>query len=187
MLLMAPITIEIALMLEINPTALIIPEALAAEVGGTATLIGDPPNTVIGSFADLGFNQFLIHMGPIALIATITLMAVIYLIYRYVVDLRFLDKTAAPIVVDVENEVTKMGQFLLLMAKERAAEQSVAADTICCKGKFREELKKAACEEGVSLVVLGRPAGEESVFKLASLEAFAAEIEAETGVEAVIV
>jgi len=82
MLLMAPITIEIALMLEINPTALIIPEALAAEVGGAATLIGDPPNTVIGSFADLGFNQFLMHMGPIALIATITLMAVIYLIYR---------------------------------------------------------------------------------------------------------
>lgn len=109
------------------------------------------------------------------------------LLFLYVVDLRFLDKTAAPIVVDVENEVTKMGQFLLLMAKERAAEQSVAADTICRKGKFREELKKAAREEGVSLVVLGRPAGEESVFKLASLEAFAAEIEAETGVETVIV
>ena len=82
MLLMAPVTIEIALILGINPAALIIPEALAAEVGGTATLIGDPPNTVIGSFADLGFNQFLIHMGPIALIATIVLMAVIYIIYR---------------------------------------------------------------------------------------------------------
>ena len=82
MLLMAPVTIEIALMLKLNPAALIIPEALAAEVGGTATLIGDPPNTVIGSFADLGFNQFLIHMGPIALIATITLIAVIYVIYR---------------------------------------------------------------------------------------------------------
>jgi len=109
------------------------------------------------------------------------------LLFLYVVDLRFLDKMAAPIVVDVENEVTKMGEFLLLMAKERAAEQSVAADTICCKGKFREELKKAACEEGVSLVVLGRPVGEESVFKLAGLEAFATEIEAETGVETVIV
>jgi Na+/H+ antiporter NhaD/arsenite permease-like protein len=82
MLLMAPVTIEIALILGINPAALIIPEALAAEVGGTATLIGDPPNTVIGSFADLGFNQFLIHMGPIALIATITLIATIYVIYR---------------------------------------------------------------------------------------------------------
>jgi Na+/H+ antiporter NhaD/arsenite permease-like protein len=82
MLLMAPVTIEVALILGINPAALIIPEVLASNIGGTATLIGDPPNTVIGSFADLGFNQFLIHMGPIALIGTITLIAVIYVIYR---------------------------------------------------------------------------------------------------------
>ena len=109
------------------------------------------------------------------------------LLFIYVVDLHFLDKTAAPIVVDVENEVAKMGRFLLLMAKERAAEQGVAADAICHKGEVREELKNAARQEGVSLVVLGRPAGEESVFKLAGLEAFATEIGAETGVEAVIV
>ena len=109
------------------------------------------------------------------------------LLFLYVVDLRFLDKTGGSIVVDVGNEVAKMGRFLLLMAKERAAEQGVAADTICRKGEVREELKNAAREEGVSLVVLGRPAGEESVFKLTSLEAFAAEIEAEASVEAVIV
>jgi Na+/H+ antiporter NhaD/arsenite permease-like protein len=82
MLLMAPVTIEVALILGVNPAALIIPEVLASNIGGVATLIGDPPNTVIGSFADLGFNQFLIHMGPIALIATITLIAVVYVIYR---------------------------------------------------------------------------------------------------------
>jgi hypothetical protein len=74
MLLMAPVTIEVALILGVNPAALIIPEVLASNIGGVATLIGDPPNTVIGSFADLGFNQFLIHMGPIAVIATITLI-----------------------------------------------------------------------------------------------------------------
>ncbi len=82
MLLMAPITIEIALMLKINPTALLIPEALASNIGGIATLIGDPPNTIIGSYANLGFNQFLIHMGPIAVIATAALIAVVCLIYR---------------------------------------------------------------------------------------------------------
>jgi Na+/H+ antiporter NhaD/arsenite permease-like protein len=82
MLLMAPITIQIALMLGINPAALIIPEVLASNIGGIATLIGDPPNTVIGSFADLGFNQFLVHMGPIALIAILVLIAVVYVIYR---------------------------------------------------------------------------------------------------------
>ena len=109
------------------------------------------------------------------------------LLFLYVVDLHFLDKTAAPIVVDVGNEVTKMGEFLLLMAKERAAEQGVAAEAICRKGEMREELKNAAREEGISLVVLGRPINEGSVFQLAGLEAFAAKIESETGIETRIV
>jgi Na+/H+ antiporter NhaD/arsenite permease-like protein len=82
MLLMAPITIEIALMLEINPTSLLIPEAMASNIGGIATLIGDPPNTIIGSYAGLGFNQFLAHLGPVALLATVALVVVIYLVYR---------------------------------------------------------------------------------------------------------
>lgn len=109
------------------------------------------------------------------------------LLFLYVVDIHFLDKTAAPIVVDVENEVTKMGEFLLLMAQERAAEQGVTATTMCRTGNVREELKNTARQEDVSLVVLGRPAGDESVFQLVSLQAFAAEIEAETGVETRIV
>ena len=106
------------------------------------------------------------------------------LLFLYVVDLHFLDKTAAPIVVDVENEVTKMGEFLLLMAQERAAQQGVVAGTICLKGQFREELIKIAHQKDVVLVVLGRPAGEESIFELTGLRTFAQEIEAETGTPA---
>ena len=109
------------------------------------------------------------------------------MLFLYVVDLHFLDKTAGSGVVDVGNEVAKLGRFLLLMAQERAAEQGIEADAICREGEVRESLKGAACEEGVTLVLLGRPVGEESVFKLADLQAFAAEIEAETGVETVIV
>lgn len=109
------------------------------------------------------------------------------LIFLYVVDIHFLDKTAAPIVVDVENEVAKMGEFLLLMAQERAAQQRVTATAIVRKGEVRDELKKAALEENVSLVVLGRPAGDDSVFQLASLQNYAAEIEAETGIETRII
>jgi nucleotide-binding universal stress UspA family protein len=109
------------------------------------------------------------------------------LLFLYVVDLRFLDKTAAPIVTDVEQEVTKMGEFLLLMARERAASQGIQAESIYRTGEVREELKKAARMEDVSLVVLGRPTGAESVFQLAGLQAFAEEIEAESGVETVIV
>ena len=109
------------------------------------------------------------------------------LIFLYMVDLHFLDNTVDSGVVDVEQEVTKMGQFLLLMAKERAAEQGVVAETICRKGSLREQLKNVAREEKASLVVLGRPADAESVFQLAGLETFAAEIESETGVETRIV
>jgi nucleotide-binding universal stress UspA family protein len=109
------------------------------------------------------------------------------LVFLYVVDLHFLDKTSAPLVVDVEGELAKMGTFLLLMAKERATEQGVAAETIWREGRVREVLKQVARETGASLVVLGRPAGAESAFKLAGLEAFAAEIEAEVGVETRIV
>jgi len=65
MLLIAPVSIEIALMLNINPMSLLIPEVIASNMGGTATLIGDPPNIMIGSFAHLTFNQFLINLGDV--------------------------------------------------------------------------------------------------------------------------
>ncbi|WP_022669990.1 SLC13 family permease [Hippea alviniae] len=71
MLLIAPVSIEIALMLNINPLSLLIPEVIASNMGGTATLIGDPPNIMIGSFANLTFNQFLINLGDVIFIILI--------------------------------------------------------------------------------------------------------------------
>jgi hypothetical protein len=73
------------------------------------------------------------------------------------------------------------------MAQERAQKQDVAASYVLRHGYLRRELKAAAREEAVGLVVLGKPAGTESAFALADLEAFAAEIEAETGVETRII
>ena len=98
--------------------------------------------------------------------------------------------TAAPIVVDVEDEVHDMGEFLLLMAKERAAKQGITARTICLKGKVRREIKKAVRKYEASFVVLGRPASDESdgsAFQLAGLQAFASEIKKETGATVLIV
>jgi nucleotide-binding universal stress UspA family protein len=104
------------------------------------------------------------------------------LIFLYVVGLDFLDCMAGAGVVDTEQELIKLGRFLLLMAKERAAGCDVEAEIVIREGGLREELKKAAREEQASLVVLGRPA-EEGVFELPDLQVFAAEIESETGVE----
>jgi Na+/H+ antiporter NhaD/arsenite permease-like protein len=81
MLLMIPVTIEIAATLKINPIALLIPEVFASNVGGTATLIGDPPNILIGSYANLSFGQFVINLAVICLICMI--ITAIYYIFWY--------------------------------------------------------------------------------------------------------
>jgi Na+/H+ antiporter NhaD/arsenite permease-like protein len=81
MLLMIPVSIEIAVTLKINPIALLIPEVFASNVGGTATLIGDPPNILIGSYAKLSFMSFVMNLGLICLICLgVTL---IYYVYWY--------------------------------------------------------------------------------------------------------
>lgn len=109
------------------------------------------------------------------------------IVFLYVIDLSFLDKIAAPIVVDVENEIDQMGDFFLLMAKERALEAGVDVRVITRKGSVREEIKKAARNEGATLVVLGRPIDKQSKFLLTSLQDFAQEIEDQTGVKTMIV
>src|SRR5262245_45767763 len=67
-LLMAPVTLAITKRLDLNPTAFLVTEALASNIGGTATLVGDPPNIMIASKAELGYLDFLLVLGPIVLI-----------------------------------------------------------------------------------------------------------------------
>jgi Na+/H+ antiporter NhaD/arsenite permease-like protein len=71
MLLMIPVTIEIAVALNLSPIALLIPEVFASNVGGTATLIGDPPNILIGSYANLSFATFVTNLTAIVILCLI--------------------------------------------------------------------------------------------------------------------
>ncbi len=80
MLLMIPVTIEIAFTLKINPVTLLIPEVFASNVGGTATLIGDPPNILIGSYANLSFGQFAANLVLICLLLMV-IVAVYYVLW----------------------------------------------------------------------------------------------------------
>ncbi|GAB4475392.1 MAG: ArsB/NhaD family transporter [Anaerolineae bacterium] len=82
MLLITPMTIEIALALGTNPLALLIPALMAANVGGTATLIGTPTNILVGSYAGLGFNDFLINLTPGVLMMEAALIVFALLWYR---------------------------------------------------------------------------------------------------------
>ncbi|HET9541138.1 MAG TPA: ArsB/NhaD family transporter [Candidatus Limnocylindria bacterium] len=63
--LIGPVTLFLAVGLGMNPVPLIISEILASNIGGAATLIGDPPNILIGSAAGLDFNDFLLNMAPL--------------------------------------------------------------------------------------------------------------------------
>jgi Na+/H+ antiporter NhaD/arsenite permease-like protein len=82
MLLMAPITLQIALTLGVNPLALLIPEMLASNVGGISTLIGTPNNILIGSYAGLGFNDFLTNLTPGVLMVQVALTLYVVWVFR---------------------------------------------------------------------------------------------------------
>ncbi|HUS82810.1 MAG TPA: ArsB/NhaD family transporter [Dehalococcoidia bacterium] len=89
--LIAPVTISVASALRMRATPLLISEAIASNIGGSATLIGDPPNIVIGSAADLGFLSFLTNVAPIiVLILIIYLLAAprLFSLHRYETRLR---------------------------------------------------------------------------------------------------
>jgi Na+/H+ antiporter NhaD/arsenite permease-like protein len=79
-LLMAPVTLEISKRLDVNPISFLVTEALTSNIGGTATLVGDPPNIMIASKADLSYMEFLVMLGPIVLVIMAVFIAVLWLI-----------------------------------------------------------------------------------------------------------
>ncbi|MGL4737555.1 MAG: sodium:proton antiporter [Cellulosilyticaceae bacterium] len=81
-LLIGPMTLVITQMLELNPIPFLITQILASNIGGTATLIGDPPNIMIGSAAQLGFNDFVMNSGPAAIVVLIVTLPILYMIFR---------------------------------------------------------------------------------------------------------
>jgi Na+/H+ antiporter NhaD/arsenite permease-like protein len=96
-LVFAPLTVVICRMLGLNPIPFLMSEALLSDTGGVATLVGDPPNIMIGSAAGIDFNQFLFHMGPIILAAWLVLMLVLFRDYltQPMQDVLDLDETRA--------------------------------------------------------------------------------------------
>ncbi len=76
-LLIAPVTLLVCDRLAINAAPFLMAEAFASNIGGTATLVGDPPNIIISSKAGLSFNDFLIHLTPIVIIVMVVLIVLL--------------------------------------------------------------------------------------------------------------
>ena len=81
-LLVVPVTLLVCDRLAINPVPFLIAEVFASNIGGASTLIGDPPNIIIASRADLTFNDFLVHMAPIIIVELIVFVAILPWLFR---------------------------------------------------------------------------------------------------------
>jgi nucleotide-binding universal stress UspA family protein len=108
------------------------------------------------------------------------------LLFVYIVDTSFLNHTAAPLVVDVEGRLERMGRFQLTMAQERVADQGVQARVLIRRGRLRTELAAAAQEEGADLIVLGRPVDQGAVLTESALQSLASFLEDEAGVKVLV-
>ncbi len=87
-LLMAPVTIKIANELEVNPIPFLMAEVISSNIGGTATLIGDPPNIMIGSTANIDFLHFLLYLAPIVLIVLFAVLLIFEVLYKDMLDIK---------------------------------------------------------------------------------------------------
>jgi len=94
MLLMTPISLQIAVALGLNPLAFLIPEVLASNVGGIATLVGTPTNILIGSYAGLSFNDFVVNLTPGVLLAQVALIG--YVQFRFRKEYHAVGKDLSP-------------------------------------------------------------------------------------------
>jgi Na+/H+ antiporter NhaD/arsenite permease-like protein len=81
-LLIAPVTLLVCDRLDVNPVPYLIAEVFASNIGGAATLVGDPPNIIIGARRGLSFTAFLVNMAPIVVIVLLVFVAVTPLLFR---------------------------------------------------------------------------------------------------------
>jgi Na+/H+ antiporter NhaD/arsenite permease-like protein len=110
-LLVAPVTLLVCQRLGLPPVPYLIAEALASNIGGAATLIGDPPNIIIASRSGLSFNDFLLNMGPIVIVLLVVLIGMCRLMFRAAFSYDT-DRVAAVMALD-EREVIRDPALLL--------------------------------------------------------------------------
>jgi Na+/H+ antiporter NhaD/arsenite permease-like protein len=82
MLFLAALTLQLCTLLKIDPVPLVIAEVCAANTGGSATLVGDPPNVILGTTLGFNFADFVANTGPIALIGSLILLTYFYIVNR---------------------------------------------------------------------------------------------------------
>ncbi|MFE3638825.1 ArsB/NhaD family transporter [Streptomyces cellostaticus] len=110
-LLVVPVTLLVCERLALPSSPFLIAEVMASNIGGTATLVGDPPNIIIASRAGLTFNDFVVHLAPIAAVLVVVLLVLCRVMFRksFVYD----EDRAAEIMALEEREAIKDSRLLV--------------------------------------------------------------------------
>ncbi len=82
MVFLSVVTLELSRLLKFDPVPVIVSEVVLANIGGAATLVGDPPNVILGTVLGFNFNDFLIHNAPIAIVSGLVALGVSFLMHR---------------------------------------------------------------------------------------------------------
>ena len=109
-LLIAPLSILLAGELRISPIPFLLAQIFASNIGGTATLIGDPPNIMIGSAAGLTFMDFLLNLAPVIIIEMLIIVIVLYFVFRN--KMAVANQSKARIMAFDENKMIKNPKLL---------------------------------------------------------------------------
>ncbi|WP_406045866.1 ArsB/NhaD family transporter [Micromonospora sp. NBC_00898] len=118
-LLVAPVTFLVCERLDVPVTPFLIAEALASNIGGTATLVGDPPNIIIGSRAGLTYNDFLVHLAPFIALLLVVFVGLCRVLFRRA--FRYDPQRAAQIAALRERDAIRDRRLLVLSLAVLAA------------------------------------------------------------------
>ncbi|MFE6281076.1 SLC13 family permease [Streptomyces sp. NPDC057877] len=110
-LLIAPVTLLVCERLALPAVPFLIAEVLASNIGGTATLVGDPPNIIIASRAGLTFNDFLVHLAPLVAVLVVVLLGLCRVMFRK--SFRYDEERAAEIMELEEREAIHDPRLLI--------------------------------------------------------------------------
>jgi Na+/H+ antiporter NhaD/arsenite permease-like protein len=129
-LLVVPVTFLLADTLDLDPIPLVMIEVIASNIGGTATLIGDPPNIIIAGATGLSFNSFIVNLAPIVLVTFAVVVGLLYLWYRPKLQIedrnrRFVMELDAQASIRDHAELRRTGPILLLTVLAFFAHQAL--------------------------------------------------------------
>jgi Na+/H+ antiporter NhaD/arsenite permease-like protein len=129
-LLVVPVTFLLADTVDIDPLPLVIIEIIASNIGGTATLIGDPPNIIIAGATGLGFNEFILNLAPVVVVTFAVVLPLLYLHFRPRLRIspesrRYLMGLDASASIEDPDELRRTGPVLALTVLAFFAHQSL--------------------------------------------------------------